>query len=427
MAKSHSIQQRNNREFLKKVLIWAFVIRIGIVMIFVATDAIYHLRLSPDSERYHREAQEINVELDTNIQPIYGWKDDGWFRFTALVYRYLGAHSLWIQILNVSFSVLTVYVASILASQICKDPFVYRATVLFTAFFPSFIYWSCMMLKDPIAILAMTTIITGTIILRDGFSLRWLLVTVAALLVFYGVRDYMFFVSGAIFAGATILFLPRKHGSYWSAVASVPTVVCILPLALGLGWFANQYYKDSIYFDMDYINNVRVAMGDHGTGAMFKSEDGEVATWGDDMLSNIATASKGVFYFFFVIDITNVNSTRQIMALPEVILLMLLMPSLWRGMKTAWKHRVKMIPLLLFVFIVMAVYLSATTNMGALFRWKMQVMPAMMILIAMGVRLKPDGLFFRWGCKLVGLKQYVGKNPNALPRKVRPGAQVKPT
>ena len=44
-----------------------------------------------------------------------------------------------------------------------------------------------------------------------------------------------------------------------------------------------------------------------------------------------------------------------------------------------------MFPILLFGAGVMSVYISATTNMGALFRWKMQVMPILGALIAVGV------------------------------------------
>lgn len=393
----------SQKKFLKTVLIWAVAIRVALAVVLTAGGLSYKLRLSPDSERYHRVASEINADIENNVFTRYTWQDNGWFRFTALVYRIFGAHSWIIQACNIAFSVLTIYMASILVSRICKDAFVYRATVAFTAFFPSFIYWSCHMLKDPIAILAMTTLITGTVILRQQFSGKWMLAVIGTLIVFFGTRDYMFFIGGVLFLISLTVSLPVSAKSVGSAVIALPIILCALPYFLGMGFFGHIFFSESHYFDLEYINHVRGAMGDHGSGAMY-SDGEDVGVWTGDMLNNTKVALTGIFYFFFVIDLTDVSSIRQILALPEVILFIALLPPMWLGMKIAYRQRKRMLPLLTFVFVVMAVYLSATTNMGALFRWKMQVMPAMMILIAMGVRSKPKSYLYREGCRLLKMK-----------------------
>lgn len=393
----------SQKKFLKTVLIWALAIRVALAVVLTAGGLTYKLRLSPDSERYHRVAIEINADIENKVSTRYTWQDHGWFRFTALVYRVFGAHSWIIQACNITFSVLTIYIVSILASRICKDIFVYRAAVGFTAFFPSFIYWSCHMLKDPIAILAMTTLITGTVILRHQFSWRWMLAVIGTLLVYFGIRDYMFFVGGFLFLISITISLPAFGKSVGSAVIALPIVLCALPYFLGMGLFGYTFFTESHYFDLEYINHVRGAMGDHGSGAMY-SDGRDVGVWTGDVLNNAKVALTGIFYFFFVIDLTDVSSIRQILALPEVILFIVLLPSMWRGVRIAYRQRKRMLPLLTFVFVVMVVYLSATTNMGALFRWKMQVMPALMILIAMGIRSKPKSYLYRGGCHLLKMK-----------------------
>jgi hypothetical protein len=230
-----------------------------------------------------------------------------------------------------------------------------------------------------------------------------MLAVIGSLIVFFGTRDYMFFIGGVLFLVSITVSLPVSAKSVGSAVIALPVVLCALPYLLGMGFFGYTFFSESHYFDLEYINHVRGAMGDHGSGAMY-SDGEDVGVWTADMLNNTKVALTGIFYFFFVIDLTDVRSIRQILALPEVIFFIALLPPMWQGVKIAYRQRKRMLPLLTFVFVVMAVYLSATTNMGALFRWKMQVMPAMMILIAMGIRAKPESYFYRKGCRLLKMK-----------------------
>ena len=94
----------SQKKFLKTVLIWALAIRVALAVVLTAGGLTYKLRLSPDSERYHRVALEINADIENKVSTRYTWQDHGWFRFTALVYRVFGAHSWIIQACNITFS-----------------------------------------------------------------------------------------------------------------------------------------------------------------------------------------------------------------------------------------------------------------------------------------------------------------------------------
>lgn len=374
-------------------MLWAAGLRLACVTVFKLTNAVYLLRLSPDSERYHRTALLINRQLSAGYGTSFTWQDHGWFRFTALVYDWIGPYPLLIQLFNVACGVATVYFTYRLAMRTTGNLFVARAAALFVAFAPSFVYWSCLMLKDPVAILAMVLLVNAATELRFKLSAQWLLIGVASLIVFLGVRDYMFIVGGGLLLSTFVLFLPQRSESRGSAALCFVVVGIVVPLALGYGLFGIKFYEKSHYFDLEYINHVRVAMGDHGSGAMYSHDS--VSTWGTDWWQNLLTAAKGIFYFFFIIDLTNVDSTRQLMALPEVLLLIALLPTLWRGVQVSLKRLTIMLPMLLFAFAVMAVYLSATTNMGALFRWKMQVMPFFVIFLAIGMDDRRGGPFYK--------------------------------
>ena len=168
----------------------------------------------------------------------------------------------------------------------------------------------------------------------------------------------------------------------------------MVPYLLGFGYFGIDYGREAEYFDVEYINHIRTAMGDHGTGAMFEPD--EVPTWGGDPQQDIMTALTGIFFFFVTLDLTSIDSTRQIIALPEVLLFLVLIPSLIRGTKVCWAHRETTFPVLVFAFGVMAVYVVGTTNMGAMFRWKMQIMPLFLILITVGLLQSGKGVLYRF-------------------------------
>lgn len=89
------------------------------------------------------------------------------------------------------------------------------------------------------------------------------------------------------------------------------------------------------------------------------------------------------------------------MALPEVVLVVLLLPSLLRGLKYSWRyHRQAALPLMVFAFGLLAVYGSATTNMGAMYRWRMQAMPFLVMFMVVGVYVRGRGLFYRLASRL---------------------------
>lgn len=388
-----------DRRYLYNVVFLAFFLRILLATLFWATDAMHSLNLSPDSERYHRVGMMIMQEMHLGRFNWPAWIDNGWFQFTGLVYFLFGPHPGLIQAINITFSSLTPVIIFSLALEVSRSSQVARISALLVAIFPSFVYWSCLMLKDPTAIFMMSLLVLSTIKLRNHFSLGWLVALLLALLVYLGIRDYMFFLSIGMVTISMIFFTPYAvpRGGSWLGLAAL----CLVPLVMGFGVFGFSYITNSIYFDVDYINHIRVAMGDHGSGALY--EHSNVATWGSgNILSDILAFLKGLVFFFITINPVEIGSVRQWMALPEVLLVFLLIPHLVRGLYWIWLDRRNSFPLLVFAFGVMLMLISATTNLGALFRWRMQVMPLFVIAMAVGVFWLRQGWFYNIACRLTG-------------------------
>jgi len=374
-----------DRVFLVQLLVLAWLARLFVVFVFNATGAIRNLGLSSDSFLYHRSGEEIARLLGQGVSIFeLNWVDQGWFQFTGVIYYLFGANPFWIQLINISLSTAAVWFAYQFALKGFGDRNIARLTAVMVAIFPSFVYWSTMMLKDPAALLAMTMIVCSLVHLRQRISLGWVIALTIGLLIYLGVRQYLFLVCLLMIPVAIIPFGQRRPGTTLVSFAMAILAINAITIPLGYGFLGLQEIRGSHYFDLEYINSTRVAIGDHGRGAIF--DDPNQALWGSDWVTNIRNAFIAVFYFFVSLDLTNLRSHRQLMALPEVIVFISILPALFRGIWLTWKrYRRTAWPILLMAFVILAVYGSATTNLGALFRWRMQSLPMFMAMAAVGI------------------------------------------
>jgi hypothetical protein len=215
----------------------------------------------------------------------------------------------------------------------------------------------------------------------------------ATLLGFLGVREYFFFV-GAVIVSASLLPVFGR-----SSVSTASLVVVVLGFgalswSLGYGLWGHEFFTKSQYTDMEYINATREEMN-KGTGAIGSS------TWGGSLGDDIQNALLGVYYFLFSVNPLEVANARQAMAVPEMLALMLAVLPMWRGFRVTWRRfRPTAIPLIVFGISVLAVYVSATTNMGALYRWRMQAFPFLFSILAAGLMMSMAHarIPLQWSC-----------------------------
>lgn len=397
-SQSLPVSAMDARSFAIRLFFWAFVVRLLVVLLLNVTNAIETLHLSPDSLRYHREGYFIAHQMAAGYFNWPNWVDNGWFQFTGFIYYLFGPHPLIIQLINATVGALTPVVAYLVAVRVFQADQPARTTAILVAFFPSFIYWSCLMLKDPIAILALSTLVLSIVGIRERFRLGWLVLMAISLLVLMGVRSYLLFVTVFFIA---VSYLPVEGRQAGSALLRLVVICLILGFTLyffGYGFMGIDYIQSSHYFDVDYINATRDNIN-HGGGAFFEGE--RAPKWGQDLGSTLSALWAAVFFFFVTLDFSNISGARQLMALPEVVLVVLLLPSLVRGMKYSWRyHRQAALPLMVFAFGLLAVYGSATTNMGAMYRWRMQAMPFLVMFMVVGVYVRGRGLFYRLASRL---------------------------
>lgn len=388
-----------DRSYLQSLIIGAFFIRLAIMLLFAITDLPNLLRFSPDSDLYHRLGLEGGT-LEEILFPFSKWVDDGWKPFTQLMYYMFGPHQSVIVFLNVLIGTATVWTGFHIAKTAFHSSPIARVTAFLIAYFPLFIYWSCLALKDPVAIFAISMIVLGVLKLKEKLCLKWIFAVAWNMTLLLFLRLYMFYVFIFLILFSLIPMTSKNFFKLFFRLLILTVVAGFILQFAGFGFLGIDSIRNSHYFDIEYINLVRVAMGDHGTGAIYAHND--VAIWGEDLIDNAMTALKSAVFFFVSIDpFSDIRSPRQWIALPAVLLFLILLPSFFRGIRAVWRfHRDAGLVLFLFIVGIMTVISAATTNLGALFRWRMQAMPFIMAIIAYGIVFRGRGMlysiFMRW-------------------------------
>ena len=80
------------------------------------------------------------------------------------------------------------------------------------------------------------------------------------------------------------------------------------------------------------------------------------------------------------------DSIRQWMALPEVLIVLYMIPKLYRGFRRIMRyHRFEFLAVLFVAAAITFAYSSVTTNAGPLMRWRLQVANVYIIMAAIGM------------------------------------------
>jgi hypothetical protein len=376
-SQTATVSVSSDRAFLWRLCISAWLFRLLIIVLYALTDAIERFNLSLDHRRYDNEGIWVMNAMNYGDFALKSWIDDGWFQFVGLIYFLLWPSPVLIQLINITLSVVTVIPLFLMIRELTADVRVQRFYAILIAFFPSIMFWSTLMLKDPAAILAVALVIYGVFVLRQRFSLWPLLGLLAGLVIFIGTRTYLFIVIVMLMPAAFLLFPAGKRQIPWRIII-LPALIGLLPMAIGYGYFASGEFQQSMYFDIDYINAVRGSMST-GSGALF--DDGG-HTWGRGIGSDIWLAVTTLFAIFVPVNPFELANVRQLAALPFVLVMFYLFPFLVRGVRYLWAQRSLTTPIMIFATGVLAVYIGGTSNTGALFRWTAQVMPYFLLAIS---------------------------------------------
>lgn len=350
--------------------------------------------LSRDSIKYDMIGKELAQSFSEGDISWSLWVDHGWYQLIGWIYFLIGPYLLVAQALNA----LAMGGAAVLTYRIGMKTFqiepAARVAAYTAALFPSAVYYTSLPLKEAFSIFAVCGIVWGVLSLQQrqvAAGMRWIVI---GLLITTSLRVYLVFV----YLGCIALSLAPLRAK------SLPQTLLMFLIwcgSFGLLLFAvtNTFqmdlteYEHLKYFDLEYVNHIRADMGT-GTGKLFASD--EEAAFGNRLDQDIINSVKGVFFFFMSIDVFNIRSTRQMAAIPEMLFMVACLPNLWAGVKAGWKHFPRrLLPLLLFTVALIVVYGGAATNMGAMYRWRLQALPFLLLVVCFGAMVRRRGSLYQ--------------------------------
>ena len=376
----------------RSVMQWvaiAFIARLFVMLLIHFTGVEKSMSLTKDAFLYDRVGVEMAQYFRTgnpNDWPVRvtGPVDFSWEYVVGVTYYLFGHMPLIVKFLCVLAGTAVPYVYYRTAQHVTQDEGIARCVLVTAAFFPTQIYYSGLMVRDSVATLAMAILFLGVAELVTGASKTWWVRLGIGLLMMIGLRSYVASLLAIVIPGGFILTAMAgstvKGGSIRAIIAALVLAAGVmLALFLAPDLVAEL---DMQYTDLDYINKIRNKMNS-GSGAMFRG--GGVTEIGGSITDTLVSVGVGIYYFFFSLNPTSIGSFRQVMALPEVLLVAVGTIFAFKGFRILWKtRRSVLLPVLIPTLVLTLGYSAATTNGGPLMRWRMQLIGIYLIMAVAG-------------------------------------------
>jgi len=236
--------------------------------------------------------------------------------------------------LNCFIGALTVVFAYRIAQSLFSEWVALRVGWI-ACFFPSLIVWSAQTVKEPVVILLETVALYGCVKLKlSGFSLKYILLCAAAIVLVIPFRFYAAYIAGA--AVLLSLLLPRIGRGKVSLASAVAVLALLIP-TLGMSGVLVQQEAELEKFNLQRIEGFKQAVAMEGSGVEtnydLESPVGFAAALG------VGAAHLLLAPFPWQMG----GSMRMILTGPEVIVwwwlvLVGLAPGLWYALKTRFNE-----------------------------------------------------------------------------------------
>jgi 4-amino-4-deoxy-L-arabinose transferase-like glycosyltransferase len=295
----------------------------------------------------------------------------------AAVYEVLGANMYAIQLINASVGASTSIVVYYVAHSLFNNTRVAKLAALLVAFFPSLILWSSQALKDALIILALSLCILATLRLMEKITVPYILVLGVCLAALLSLRFYIFYMMAAAVGGSFIIGMKSAD-----ARSFVQRFVAIGVIGMAFTWFgvirfaATQFerYGNLQMIQMSRMDQARNAESGFGKDVDVGTTEGA-----------LTVIPIGLVYLLFAPFPWQLVSTRQSIALPEMLIWWTVFPLLVLGWWYALKHRLRQAaPIVLFTTMLTIAYAVFQGNVGTAYRQRSQLLVFYFIFVAVG-------------------------------------------
>lgn len=302
-----------------------------------------------------------------------GW---GMFYYVGSVYYVIGQNPLAVQLINCSLGAAACIAVYKISQILYPSRRVARTAALFTALAPSMILWSSQMLKDAPIVLSLCLCALYTLKLRDKFRLKSLVFLLISLFCLFALRHYAFYIMFVAIASA-LLFAHRQ----FTPLRMLQGGVLVLIIGITLAYFgAGSVPKEA--FDIKRIQAARE----------WSAKEANSGFGGDvditDPRAALGFMPVGMLYVLFAPFPWMINSVRQLITLPELIVWWALVPMLVKGYWFVIRRRLKeSFAICIFTLSLTLGYALYQSNVGTAYRHRAQLYVFFFIFIGIGLEL----------------------------------------
>ena len=358
----------------RRVMRWTMAAFGGHLVLSICINAV--LYSSSDARVYHRDAVGILRHWEGGFPaPVLPHGKEGYYYLLAGLFWLFGTYNLAGLIVNAAFSAALVPVVSDLTRRLVGERaagYVPQLVVLM----PGLLLWTSQLLKEALIVFLVAVCLSCGVRLLDRVTLFRLATLAAALAVLFTMRSYVGLVVAVGLLGGMVLGRPSVLGGVWAGALAV-AIVAVLVTATGVGLSG---YKAATSSNLKQANVVRKDLATSASSGF--GSDIDISTPAGALTSlpsSAATFLIGPFPWQF-------TGGRQLVALPDVLVWWLLLPSLWRGLRTAGRRIGRAVLIVILPSMMTTALLALVVgNLGTVVRERAQVAIMLVPLIALGL------------------------------------------
>lgn len=367
-----------DRVFLFRLALGALLVRLLLIVATYSFDTAFINYLKTSDALYYEYIGRLisnawheggNVAVPTGNFGYYYWN--------GLIYYLVGFKPDLIRVLNSITSVCIGFNLYFISLKLSGSKTAKISFVL-AAYFPSSILWSSLNLKDSLIIFLITLIVKQNLELMEKFKLEKVLFMSLLLMALVSLRFYVGILL-ALCITLSYVFTATKF-LLWQRFVYALAILLIAGLALqqmGYGFLGTNYVLSQ---------GIETIGEQHQKGAY-----GKAAYGGEVTIDSYSAALKylptGVFYFLFgPLPWQSIGPIRAI-TVPEMVFLYFSYSYFIAGVRHLWQtQRGACLFLLIFIICFGLIYSLGSSNMGGLYRIRLQIIMVAFILISEGMR-----------------------------------------
>jgi len=362
-----------DRALLLTLALGAFLVR---VLFIIATHAFDNPFLTADGITYGRIGNEIAQTWQSGGSYIINKNNFGYYYYNAVIYYITGYYPDVVRLINCIIAIgaaLNLYFISLWLSGRTAA----KCTFVLTAFFPSFIVWSALNLKEGLCIFLISLIVKKMLELMRQFHLSKLMIIALALVPLISLRFYVGILIGLVIA---LSFVVTATNFKWNR-----RLFYTLLLVIVAGITLNQMGYGFLGSDYVASQNLETIAEQHNAGAIGESSYSDGVSF-DSVPNALKYIPVGLFYFAFGPLPWQSGGLLKIISLPEMFMLYILYLFVVPGIYNLWRlRRGECLFLLILIASFTAIYALGGSNMGGIYRVRFQVLSLLFIFISHGM------------------------------------------